>query len=272
MEKFKFFIITLFIISLSSVNSFAKVAPLKNIKTLVAISGVATALCFQNLKRLEKEIKKTEKLSNGVVLPKVLYRATSYDNSMRLVNSLAVSATITSLKIPKNIPGIISFANFGVYIGYLKSTKNKLRPHGLGTFYPGIKFLFDTDNFMNLSSENIEITNHIGELMDPRYIDVIDASGNLVEDFNEMPFEKIEGEFKNGKLIIKIGKIREVIYLDGFQGVERKFQTTGKGSLSKKYFNCEKNSSSGECVLTPEGKAAMALAAINATSGGDGGM
>ena len=128
-----------------------------------------------------------------MVLPKVLYRATSYDYSMRLVNSLAVSATITSLKIPKNIPGIISFANFGVYIGYLKSTKNKLRPHGLGTFYPGIKFLFDTDNFMNLSSENIEITNHIGELMDPRYIDVIDASGNLVEDFNEMPFEKIEG-------------------------------------------------------------------------------
>ena len=314
MKKCKLFIITLFIISLSSVNSFAQMDP-KHIQTISQLAS-STAIYLQTKKHMEKELKRAKKVGSKKYIKKI--------------------------KVAKATFGILAFTNGGVYRGQLKSTNKKLRPHGKGEFYPNVlldianslnfglmlpvlmtKYIDDKGKFSEkrhgeffpipvpftnsvvneelndiMSSgpgtfgiNNIRVVNVNSQLLGVKLsgsatvspallgypdeaeisLDGIDAGGNLA-DFSEMPFEKIEGKFKNGKLIIKIGKIRDVIYLDGFNGVERNFQMKGEGLLSNQYFNCERNSSSGECVLTAEGKKTMALAAIAATSdsGGDG--
>ena len=82
-----------------------------------------------------------------------------------------------------------------------------------------------------------------------------------------------EGKFKYGVLKIKLDKnTRNVIKLKPETGIETYSEIKGKGSLSTKWFEAEKDSS-GTYVLTAKGTKEMkaAEAAMKGSGGGSGG-
>ena len=75
-----------------------------------------------------------------------------------------------------------------------------------------------------------------------------------------------EGKFKYGKLKVKIDKkTRRMIKIKPETGIEEHFEIKGKGSVSDKWFEAEKNSS-GIYELTAKGKRDMEQAKTEAQS------
>ena len=80
-----------------------------------------------------------------------------------------------------------------------------------------------------------------------------------------------EGKFKYGSLKVKIDKeTRNVIKLKAKTGIESISEIKGTGTVSREWFEAEKNSS-GTYELTAEGKTAMAAAIAGGGSGNDTG-
>ena len=75
-----------------------------------------------------------------------------------------------------------------------------------------------------------------------------------------------EGKFRSGKLKVKIDKkTRRMIKIKPETGIEEHFEIKGKGSVSDKWFEAEKNSS-GIYELTAKGKRDMEQAKTEAQS------
>ncbi len=80
-----------------------------------------------------------------------------------------------------------------------------------------------------------------------------------------------EGKWRYGKLKNKIDKkTRQMIKLDFNTGILTHFEIRGKGDLSRKWFEAEKNSS-GTYTLTSKGKKDMKKAEDNIKKGDPGG-
>ena len=80
-----------------------------------------------------------------------------------------------------------------------------------------------------------------------------------------------EGKWRHGKFRNKIDKkTREIIQLSFSIGKSTSFEIKGKGKVSTKWFEAEKNSS-GTITLTNKGKKDMEKATREAESGGEGG-
>ena len=80
-----------------------------------------------------------------------------------------------------------------------------------------------------------------------------------------------EGKFRSGKLKVKIDKkTRRMIKIKPETGIEEHFEIKGKGSVSDKWFEAEKNSS-GIYEFTAKGKRDMEQAKTEAQSSGSSG-